>query len=29
VLLPEGTPLPQIGQNYGIDLSRARIYRAA
>jgi hypothetical protein len=28
VLLPEGRTLPQVGQNYGVDLSRARIYSA-
>jgi sulfate transport system ATP-binding protein len=28
VLLPEGAPLPVVGQSYGVDLSRARIYKA-
>jgi hypothetical protein len=28
VLLPEGAPLPVVGQSYGVDLSRARIYTA-
>jgi sulfate transport system ATP-binding protein len=29
VLLPEGVALPEVGQSYGVDLSRARIYDAA
>jgi len=29
VLLPEGADLPAVGESYGVDLSRARIYSAA
>jgi hypothetical protein len=28
VLLPEDTSVPEVGQSYGVDLSRERIYGA-